>query len=278
MTLRELQMQGKVHLTQAGIEDSAFEAVCLLEAAAGLTRSQCLSRAAEQALPSVETQFFSKIARRISGEPLQYILGKWSFYGRDFLVGEGVLIPRPETEELVEQAVSVLQKHPRSVVFDLCAGSGCIGLTVAKEVPACTVYLFEKYDAAFAFLQKNAEALQVPNAHILQSDILTDAPPKGVYADLLLSNPPYIPKSALADLQKEVCREPHTALDGGADGLCFYRAIRQKWLPFVKKSGMLLFECGDGQGRSIADLFQPAAQTAVLYDFQNIDRFVQIIV
>lgn len=278
MTLSELQKAGKSRLQSAEIEDAVFEAACLLESATGCSRSQCLARAAEAVSERVTTRFFSQIARRIQGEPLQYILGKWSFYGRDFFVGEGVLIPRPETEELVETAISVLRENPHSTVFDLCAGSGCIGLTVAKEVPECTVYLFEKYDAAFSYLQKNAEALGVPNAHLIRADIFTDAPPDGARADLLLSNPPYIPKRELAELQKEVLREPSTALDGGFDGLDFYRAIQNRWLPFVNADGTLLFECGDGQGSEIATLFESAKAAKVLFDFQNIDRFVQIIV
>lgn len=278
MTLSELQKEGKIRLQRAEIEDAVFEAACLLESVTGYSRSQCLARDAEAVSERVTARFFSQIARRIQGEPLQYILGKWSFYGRDFLVGEGVLIPRPETEELVETAVSVLRENPHSTVFDLCAGSGCIGLTVAKEVPECTVYLFEKYDAAFSYLQKNAEALYVPNAHLIKADIFTDAPPDGVQADLLLSNPPYIPKRELPDLQKEVLREPSTALDGGFDGLDFYRAIQNRWLPFVNAGGTLLFECGDGQGSEIATLFESAKAAKVLFDFQNIDRFVQIIV
>lgn len=278
MTLSELQKAGKSRLQRAEIEDAAFEADCLLESATGYSRSQCLVRGAEAVSERVTTRFFSQIARRIQGEPLQYILGKWSFYGRDFFVGEGVLIPRPETEELVETAISVLRENPHSTVFDLCAGSGCIGLTVAKEVPECTVYLFEKYDAAFSYLQKNAEALGVPNAHLIKADIFTDTPPDGARADLLLSNPPYIPKRELADLQKEVLREPSAALDGGADGLDFYRVIQNRWMPFVNADGTLLFECGDGQGSEIATLFESAKAAKVLFDFQNIDRFVQIIV
>lgn len=278
MTLSELQKEGKSRLQSAEIEDTAFEAACLLEAATGYSRSQCLARGAEAVSERVTTRFFALLSRRIQGEPLQYILGKWSFWGRDFFVGEGVLIPRPETEELVETAIAVLQSNPHSTVFDLCAGSGCIGLTVAKEVPECTVYLFEKYDAAFSYLQKNAEALHVPNAHIIKTDILTDAPPDGVRADLLLSNPPYIPKQELVDLQKEVQREPSTALDGGTDGLDFYRAIQNRWLPFVNAGGTLLFECGDGQGSEIVKLFPSAKAAKVLFDFQNIDRFVQVIV
>lgn len=278
MTLLELQKQCCVRLQSAGIEDASFEAVCLLESVTGYSRSQCLCKMGEEIPPDVQRLLSSQTERRIAGEPLQYILGKWSFYGREFFVGEGVLIPRPETEELVETALSVVKANPQSIVFDLCAGSGCIGLTVAKEVPECTVYLFEKYDAAFAYLRKNAENLQAPNAHIVQADIFKDVPPGGVCADLLLSNPPYIPNEQLADLQKEVQREPHTALDGGADGLDFYRAIQKKWMPFVKCGGTVLFECGDGQGQQIADLFRTAAQTNILFDFQNIDRFVQIIV
>lgn len=278
MTLSELQKAGKSRLQSAEIEDAVFEAACLLESVVGYSRSQCLVRGAEAVSETVKTRFFAQIARRIQGEPLQYILGKWSFYGRDFFVGEGVLIPRPETEELVEAAISVLRENPHRVVFDLCAGSGCIGLTVAKEVPECTVYLFEKYDAAFSYLQKNAEALGVPNAHLIRADIFTDAPPDGARADLLLSNPPYIPKRELAELQKEVLREPSTALDGGADGLDFYRVIQNRWMPFVNAGGTLLFECGDGQGSEIANLFKSAKAAKVRFDFQNIDRFVQVIV
>ena len=223
MTLSELQKAGKARLQRAEIEDAAFEADCLLESATGYSRSQCLVRGAEAVSERVTTRFFSQIARRIQGEPLQYILGKWSFYGR----------------------------------------SGCIGLTVAKEVPECTVYLFEKYDAAFSYLQKNAEALYVPNAHLIKADILADTPPDGVQADLLLSNPPYIPKRELPELQKEVLREPSTALDGGADGLDFYRVIQKRWMPFVNADGTLLFECGDGQGSEIATLFESAKAAKV---------------
>lgn len=278
MTLSELQKQSRARLQNAGIEDAAFEAACLIAAATGYNRSQCLCKGEESITRDTEMHISAQIARRISGEPLQYILGKWDFYGREFAVGTGVLIPRPETEELVETALSVLRNNPKGVVFDLCAGSGCIGLTVAKEVPECTVYLFEKYDMAFSYLCKNAEMLQVPNAHLVKADIFKDTPPDGMRADMLLSNPPYIPKVQLPDLQKEVQLEPSTALDGGADGLDFYRAIQKKWMPFVKTGGTMLFECGDGQGEQIADLFRTAAQTQVLFDFQNIDRFVQIIV
>lgn len=278
MTLSELQKAGQVRLQTAGVADAAFEAACLLETATGCSRSQCLARRGEAVSADAAQRFLSAVERRLCGEPLQYILGKWDFYGREFLVGAGVLIPRPETEELVEAAISVLRKNPYSTVFDLCAGSGCIGLTVAKEVPECTVYLFEKYDAAFSYLRNNAEALNVPNAHLIKADILADAPPDGVRADLLLSNPPYIPQSELPDLQKEVQREPRTALDGGADGLDFYRAIQNRWMPFVNAGGTLLFECGDGQGEAVAKLFSSAAQTKVCFDFQNIDRFVQVIV
>ncbi len=279
MTLRELKRQGIDRLEAVKLPDADFECACLLETVTGFDRTQCLCRADESVPKETERRFFTWIDRRAAGEPLQYILGKWSFYGRDFFVGAGVLIPRPETEELVETANAVLKQKPQSVVFDLCAGSGCIGLTLAKENPGCTVYLFEKYDEALFYLRKNKAHLGALNAHIVKADILKDVPANEICADLLVSNPPYIPTAEIGGLQREVLCEPWSALDGGADGLCFYRAVAAVWLPFVKPNGKLLFECGDGQGDQIASLFRSkTAKQEILFDFQDIDRFVRITV
>jgi len=277
MTAKELFTSGLQALKAAGVDDARFECDCLFEAATGISKSRRLADPPQSVPDCGKVRFQSLLERRTSGEPLQYILGKWQFFGRDFFVGEGVLIPRPETEQLVETANKIIRENCYRTVLDLCAGSGCIGLSVALQNPDTKVYLIEKYDAALYYLKKNVTALGAHNAEIVQADILIDMPENGFCADLLLSNPPYIPTAEIPVLQAEVQKEPHTALDGGVDGLLFYRAILNRWLPCVRPNGTLLFECGDGQGAAIASIFhKKTAAQRVLYDFNDIDRYVQI--
>ncbi len=277
MTVFELYKTGLLTLQAHQIEDAAVDADLLFSEAFGKDKSWRIVHAGDRAEELKASQFLSFVERRVKGEPLQYILGAWSFFGRDFSVGDGVLIPRPETEELVERALELLPKDSPQIVYDLCAGSGAIGLTVALERPNCTVYLFEKYDAAFSYLEKNKNALGVQNVKLIQADVLKSPDETLPQADMLLSNPPYIPSSEVLVLQQEVQREPHTALDGGEDGLCFYRAIRSLWLNRVKKDGYLLFECGNHQAKEISSLFAgDTAKQNVLYDFNAVDRIVEI--
>lgn len=277
MNIKELFRNGVQALTPIAQSDAQFECNCLFEFATGISAGQRLANPAQPVSDSGQARFYALLERRSQGEPLQYILGKWSFYGRDFFVGAGVLIPRPETEQLVETANSHIREKKYRVIWDLCAGSGCIGLTVALENPDTKVYLFEKYDAALYYLQKNRDALGVNNARIVQADILAYTPENSICADMLLSNPPYIPSAELGLLQREVQNEPLTALDGGTDGLDFYRTIAARWLPCVKAGGEILLECGDGQGAAVATIFQHnTVQQTVRYDFNDIDRFVQI--
>ena len=279
MTLREAYRAGLLRLRAAENTDAEFDCGCLLECSAGVSRAARLSNPQAELPPEKERQFLEMLARREGGEPLQYILGKWPFYGREFSVGEGVLIPRPETEELVALASERMHAMHAQTVFDLCAGSGCIGLTLALEHPEAQVYLLEKYPSAFAYLQKNQADLKASNARIFKADIADFTPPDGKQADLLVSNPPYVESGQIPDLQREVQREPRTALDGGADGLAFYRLIAEKWLPYVRRGGEILLECGDGQGEAVAALFaDKTAEQQVLLDRNHIDRFVRIIV
>lgn len=279
MTVQEAYREGLERLRDAGIADAAFDCACLLEGAAGVTRTKRLAYPQMMLIREAEQRFFDMISRRADGEPLQYILGQWSFYGRAFTVGDGVLIPRPETEELVALASERIRETHANVVFDLCAGSGCIGLTLALENPESFVYLIEKYASAFAYLKKNHTDLKVTNAQLIQADIGDFIFESNLQVDILVSNPPYVPRAEIPDLQREVQREPSTALDGGADGLDFYRLIADQWLPYVHKGGEILLECGDGQGAAVAALFRDkTAQQQVLFDGNHIDRIVHIIV
>ncbi len=217
----------------------------------------------------------SIIDRRKAGEPLQYILGKWDFYDLTFFVGEGVLIPRPETELLVDFTLEKLKHTKNPVVFDLCAGTGCIGLTIAKHLPNATVYLLEKEKTAFEFLKKNTINLSLNNVILLNNDLFTMDLSDLPLADLIVSNPPYIPTKEIQGLQKEVSFEPITALNGGTDGLDFYRCLAKKWRSKVKCNGYMAFECGDNQSRDVINIFDGAyKEKNVIFDFNNIDRIV----
>ncbi|MBQ6267470.1 MAG: peptide chain release factor N(5)-glutamine methyltransferase [Clostridia bacterium] len=272
MTLRDWLRTGQTRLAQAGIDNSAAEARWLLESAAGCTQTEILLSDAPVASAAADT-YAALLERRIAGAPVQYLLGEWEFCGFSFAVGEGVLIPRPETELLVEFAVQLLAAHPAPVIFDLCAGTGCVGLSAAKLLPHARVYLLEKEPDAFVYLEENRRRLDVENAVLLQGDLF-DGPaafslPR---ADLLLSNPPYIASAELPALQREVRREPASALDGGADGLDFYRAIAKDWLPLCDAAAL---ECGETQTDAVANLLRISFHSvAVRRDLNGLPRAV----
>jgi len=257
-------------LSEHSIENVSFEADCLVEHVYGFSRSSRLTHPEADADEKLIIPF---IERRINGEPLQYILGRWSFYGYDYSVGRGVLIPRPETEELVEKAIDLIKGKNNPVVFDLCSGSGCIGLTIARELPSSTVYMFEKSESAFDFLKKNAEGIK--NAFPVFADIFTINGEEYIKPDLIVSNPPYIKTDDISSLQKEVLNEPEMALDGGNDGLDFYRCICGKWIPLLKTGGFVAVECGEDQAKDIISLFSPYCSNAYsVCDFNSIERIV----
>lgn len=277
MTVRELYEKGFSLLKNAGIDDCSFELSQLFEAATGYNKIVRVIEAESVIEKDKEARFLQLVSRRINGEPLQYILGKWEFMGFEFAVGEGVLIPRPETELLVENAVEYLKSKDNSVVYDLCAGSGAIGLSIAKLCRGCEVYLFEKYDGALEYLKKNAKNFGLDNVHIIKADIKDGKPFDIPSPQLIVSNPPYIKTADISSLQSEVLREPLTALDGGEDGLYFYRIIHDKWLDCLSVGGMLLVECADNQSKEIIEIYNDGrCKCEVLYDFNNIDRAVRI--
>lgn len=272
MTLKELFEYCSDELSFG--ECGNFEAQCIFEDMLKVDRSRILSSSS----PVTEDDILlvnSIIERRKAGEPLQYILGTWDFYDLTFFVGQGVLIPRPETEILVDFALDNLKDIKNPVIFDLCAGTGCIGLTIAKHMPEATVYLLEKQENAFEYLKKNADNLTLENVQLIKGDLFTFDFDELPMADLIVSNPPYIPTTEIEELQKEVLSEPISALDGGNDGLDFYRCLADKWTSKVKKSGFMAFECGDNQSSDVIDIFNGKyVENNVIFDFNNIDRIV----
>ena len=217
-----------------------------------------------------ENRLSDLVSRRCAGEPLQYLVGVADFYGRRFSVAPGVLIPRFDTEILIDTALPYVTEDSR--VLDLCAGSGCIGLTVGAETN-CHVTLVEKFDGAFSLLQKNTAKIY-PSANLMQEDIFTLSL-QDQY-DMILSNPPYIPTEDIDGLSREVKQEPITALDGGDDGLDFYRAIISRFSPNLKSGGRMLFECGIGQADALEQLLCSAGFTdpVRIRDYGGIERVV----
>lgn len=213
------------------------------------------------------------LERYIDGEPLQYLIGQWEFYGLPFEVGPGVLIPRPDTETLVEFALSFLKDATNPAVADLCSGSGCVAISIAHLRPDADVFALELSGDAFAYLEKNLEHNHV-SVTCIQCDVLS--PPKLPPLDLIVSNPPYISAQDMAALQKQVRYEPALALAGGTDGCDFYRALPQLYAPFLKPGGAIAFEVGYDQAATVAGLLAQAGYHSVHVhnDLSGIGRVV----
>lgn len=274
MTVSQLLKYMSEELAAAGVENSANEARWMLESVDGMSRNYiALNRSAELAGKTADMAL-ELARRRCTGEPLQYILGEWDFCGETFFVGEGVLIPRPETQLLVDFACEYLSHFPGTPVIDLCAGSGCIGLSVARLNPLSQVCLVEKSQQAFGYLQKNAARFNLPNVSLIMGDVFDGVDAFEVpHGALVLSNPPYIPHGELGSLSTTVRREPSMALDGGNDGLDFYRAICARWL--ADMSGAVGVECAENQAGDIKELFsRHCTDISVIKDFNDYERCV----
>ena len=261
-------------LQNAGVPDAAFDARQLLLHVCGWDQSEWLLRQDDPLPAETETAYGLAVSRRASGEPLQYIIGSWPFYGRAFFVGPGVLIPRPETEELTDLCVREIVSRGKTTVYDLCAGSGCIGVSIAAACPDADVWLFELSEDALTYLQKNVPAQAARRIHVIRHDIFEDCPANLPPPDLIVSNPPYIPDGELPGLQREVRREPASALAGGADGLDFYRRITAGWLGLLTENGCAAFECGEGQADAIVSMIPRDLSPGILHDFRGAARFV----
>lgn len=277
MTLRQLHRKISSLLNENEIENADFEARLITEKVSSLSYSHLILRYGDEASAELYSQAATLAKRRIDGEPIQYILGQWDFMGNTFNVGKGVLIPRPETEILCEYVIDKLKNKSEAVIYDLCSGSGCIGISIKKALTRPQVYLVEKSEAALEYLKRNsAENCQGDEPHIIEGDVLcyedfSALPP----ADVIISNPPYIKSSEIPTLQREVLLEPSMALDGGEDGLIFYRYLVSHWTKSLKKDGFIIFECGENQSRDIITMFNKIDfDSEVVFDYNNIDRIV----
>ena len=213
----------------------------------GLNSQEQLLNYKKELTDNEENKVKDILFKRINGYPLQYILGKWTFMGRDFSLGEGVLIPRDDTEVVVLSVIPYLEQNKNLRIIDLCSGSGIIAVTLKCMFPKCEVHALELSEKALPYLKRNIESL-APDVILHQGDLnLLCECFEDNYFDLVISNPPYIQSEVIPTLQTEVKREPKMALDGGTDGLDFYRSITQKWSNKLKPGGMMAFELGEEQ-------------------------------
>ncbi len=259
-------------LEQAQIEDAGFDGLQLFAHHTGMEISQLLTHSEKEIPPQQEAALWESVERRCGGEPLQYILGSWEFYGLPFSVGQGVLVPRADTEVLVDEALRLLEGTQNPKVCDLCAGSGCIGITLAKQREDAQVTLVELSSQAAEYCQKNLEQNGAKNASLLIRDIL-EGPKEFCELDMIVSNPPYIPAEDMKTLSREVQAEPQMALYGGEDGLDFYRFIISHWTPALKSGGAMVLEVGIHQADAVeALLCEQFEQVYIVPDLNNIPR------
>lgn len=273
MRIGEACRAAAAQLRTAGVPDPAWDSGQLMSRVTGLV--PLMARLSERELTAEEAAAFDALVqRRLQREPLQYILGTQDFCGRSFAVDGRVLIPRPETELLAERAVRALQDFgPGAHALDLCCGSGCLGITLALEVPSAQVDMADLSEDALAVTRKNAERLGA-QVSLHQGD-LWDAVDARQY-QLIVSNPPYIPDADCLALQAEVMREPPMALKGGMDGLDFYRRIAAGLRKHLLPGGVLLLEVGFDQAERVAELLRAAGcETACHEDYQHILRMVE---
>ena len=269
MTLQEALNRGRERLRQAQIADYELDAWYLLEYAGKLDRSSYFLHCKEEIDPQIQLEYELLLKKRAERVPLQYITGVQEFMGLEFKVNSHVLIPRQDTEVLVEEALKVLK--PQMRVLDLCTGSGCIIVSLLKYGQALSGAASDISKQALLVAKENARLNQV-DAEFVRSDLFQNI--TGRY-DMIISNPPYIPTDVIETLMPEVRSfEPMEALDGKEDGLYFYHQIAEKAGQFMKPNGYLYFEIGHDQGESVAAILERHGyrNVRVIKDLSGNDR------
>ena len=275
MTIFEAYNSTKKKLEKAGIEDFVFEAKQIIKHITGFSATQILTNYNNKLTEFQENNLVAIVHQREVRYPLQYILGNWDFYGRTFDVGVGVLVPRADTETVIEVALDYLKECENPQILDLCAGSGCIGITLAKEIESSNVLMIEKYMEAFRYTLKNIEKISAINAKAMMGDIFEKTGADGKY-DIIVSNPPYIPENEMKEISPETKFEPETALLAKDGGMEFYKAIISNYTDSLQSGGMMLFEVGIGESKKVMELLKNAGFTGVdtKCDLGGIERAV----
>ena len=274
MTISEWLSRAQARLAETGCPDPAIDARWMAEDALGMSRAE-LKFEGDSAVPAAKLRALDRmLERRAAGEPVQYILGRADFMGLPFYVDHSVLIPRQDTETLVESALIDVRRLSSPAVLDLCCGSGCIGLSLKSLAPHAEVTLTDVSDEALEIARRHARALEA-DVQLRRGDLFDAV--KGRRFDVIASNPPYIPRRELAGLQREVQYEPALALDGGEDGLDFYRRIAAGAPAHLNHGGSVFLEVGAGEAGAALALLKThidCADSGAIEDLNHIDRVI----
>ena len=257
----------------AGVPDPEVDSAALLAFLCGKNPLSLRRDMETEIDQETEGRYLSLCERRIRREPLQYITGESRFCGYSFAVTPDVLIPRPETELLCEWAVEKIPVDTYPRILDLCCGSGCIGITLKLRIPSSAVYMSDLSAAAADIARRNAERLSA-DVSVGTGDLFENI--RDHDYDLIISNPPYIPENECSLLQEEVKKEPVAALDGGNNGLDFYRRICREAPDYLRRGGILMFELGEGQHRAVRKMMEESGfqSVEIRNDFRQISRMI----
>ena len=279
-TYNNLFLDTRARLKRAGVESAQLEAREIICFAADKNREHFYRDMSLYVSGEMERRVEELVQRRLAGEPVAYIIGEWEFYGLSLDISRDVLIPRLDTELLAERGILKARESGEGArVLDLCAGSGCVGLAIAANAPECRVVLGELSEGALRVCKQNVRRNEL-NARVtcLSVDAL-ETPSSTLWDfDAIVCNPPYIPTVDIEALDISVRDyEPRMALDGGQDGLDYYRAIAAKWKSALRLGGTLIFEVGVGQAAAVEDILEENGyeEIKILPDTQNILRVVE---
>ena len=277
-TYNNLYLDLRAELKRAGDEEATQSARELVCSAAGKTREEFVRDGSLYASPEVEKAARKLVQRHLAGEPVAYLIGEWEFYGLPLDISPAVLIPRPDTEVLATKLIDAARGAGSCRILDLCAGSGCIGLAAAANLPNARVLLGELDDEALKICRQNIRRSNLTGRVTSMKLDAREKPTRSLGEfNFLVSNPPYIPSADIDTLDVSVREhEPRLALDGGEDGLDFYRAICEKWRDALALEGMLFFEVGIGQADQVLRIMRSHGfgDIQIVKDLNNIPRVV----
>lgn len=269
--------EAKQILKENKIESYALDAQLLLMHSIGFSKIELFTKDTFLLTKQQEQNYNQLIQKRVQGMPTQYLLGHCEFMGLPFIVKEGVLIPRPDTEILVETVLEICKRKKFQTIMDMCTGTGCIAVSIAYYTDINKIYGIDISACALDVAKKNAASNHV-EITFLESNLFESVPIELVHQmDAVVSNPPYIPEKEINKLMKEVREyEPHLALNGGKDGLSFYRKIIEDSKQYLKKGGYLFFEIGYNQGKEVSSLLLKKEFTniEIRQDLAGLDRVV----
>lgn len=275
MKIKELIEYGKNTLNKNEVQDSSIISRKLAEYILNFNRQEIIANLDKEVKEEQRVRYYLALIEIIQGMPIQYITNKQEFMKLDFYVDENVLIPQPDTEILVEKAIEEAKKIENVEILDMCTGSGCIGISIAKNIENAKVTLVDIGENVIEIAKKNALRNKVESQlTFIQSNMFEKVEKK---FDIIVSNPPYIKTDVIPKLDKQVQNEPHIALDGGKDGLKFYKIIIEEAKKYLKENGKLILEIGYDQKEEVENLIKQSGQykkIEVIKDLSQNDRVI----